>query len=661
MMFGPDASRVVRGETCVNVMRWLVLAVSMSLSSCGGGGGGSGGEGGFTVSSQSLGFQRKIGGDVPASQIVSAVVTDRRVAQAGAAYLGEPPAAWLSITAQTRASDPSTVDFEFSIPPTSYLPAGEYPAHPHLGAVDSVGNVLYDVPLEVRYVVREGVLLQEQDLSLRMVEGDTERELSFTITAPDGLQYQLSSSASWLGVASSPGSGAGTAVARVRPSALPPGAYTGTLTATNLADPTDHDTLDVTLAVDADRLILSRHGVAFAAFQPDAAPTRALAVRRLSRRSGGWSAESDQSWLEVTPSGDTDTPLRLTARASGLASAATHIAQVTVRSTDPALTNVETLRVGLWTGADRAPEQTIELALNTEALSMAVNPVEPVVYVALRQPSPAVEAYHLYTGEKIARYPLASSVGPGGMAVSDDGTTLYLNGSSVGRIDLLTGQPGAALQLNSPDVKFRYGRVDGHPVLIAQNGSASDAESGADLDSLVVHFYGEVPSVAISHAGDRVYYSGRSSLTDVYDLQYSPSTRRLLGQRLDLPVDDIVCTNANDLAVTGDDARLYIPCYSENRFKVVDARSLLPLTTIDLPADTFAQRVANFFDGRAAGAAVRADGVVGYVYSAAGEPVGSQTGFGAGLVGFDVSGDGERLIGLTTDPQATRLQLRNVP
>src|SRR4029434_7371551 len=95
-------------------------------------------------------------------------------------------------------------------------------------------------------------------------------------------------------------------------------------------------------------LLLSDHGVAFASVPGRAHLTRTLSVRDSTGTASTWSAVSDApQCVRLTSSGASGSPLTLSANPVGLADGF-YEARVTVTSSNPAIAQAQTVRVGLY-------------------------------------------------------------------------------------------------------------------------------------------------------------------------------------------------------------------------------------------------------------------------------------------------------------------------
>jgi len=266
------------------------------------------------------------------------------------------------------------------------------------------------------------------------------------------------------------------------------------------------------------RLIVGATGVAFSASPGRSVLERNVVVYTSTQRTDiVWSATADQSWLGVSPSGKTGEPLTLVANPEGLAAGDTYFATVTVATTDSAIVNQETIRVGLHV-LQSAPE---DLSLAIGGQFVATSPVEPLAFVS--NGGTDVAAYNVFTGAR-ARLLSGLVANAGAITLSGDGRTLFVfdrNNLRVQAVDASTGARG--LSFAAPGASgsgLLYFRPAGYPTLVVPSSELYDVTSGMLLEhasllgsyslmasadgAIVVNDSGTVYAVTRSGAGGRV-------------------------------------------------------------------------------------------------------------------------------------------------------------
>jgi WD40 repeat protein len=254
----------------------------------------------------------------------------------------------------------------------------------------------------------------------------------------------------------------------------------------------------VTVNWEAQRLVPLYNGIALSSF-PTASrglTTRQIPIRDSHGRSGiPWSATSSQPWLQVSPAnGVTGNTLTVTALPGAPAANQTHIATVTLTSSNPAIERDETIRVGLWKGS-ADPVDVAPTLPEGAPRDVVTSPVEPWAFVLSNDGT--ISVYNVYTGNlataginTLVYESGASNVG--GMAISSDGTRLFvtdidglrtmaldpLTGTMVAEYPTVNGQP-------PPDTRFgpAVGRLSGHPVLFSAFDSIPFRQQPVDLET----------------------------------------------------------------------------------------------------------------------------------------------------------------------------------
>ena len=279
---------------------------------------------------------------------------------------------------------------------------------------------------------------------------ETEQSLQFSINTgtvqhPYTLSFANDDNENWLHLSQTAGTVAasGQTIQLTAADNLESGSYEGTLTlSVNVNGYMLVKQIAVAFNKEANRVVVQSNGVSFLQSPSRSLLTKVLKVQSsLGRNNTPWQAISDQAWLSATPSGVTGNSLTLTANTSGLTPGAYYSATVEVRSSDPAVTDTETIQVGLqYLSSDPA-----SISLNIPEVGPDVNltphlvnsPVESLAFVAVRN---QILAYNLYTGVLERSFVLPGLPVIKGMAISSDGQHLYVYSayafSSPGRLVL---------------------------------------------------------------------------------------------------------------------------------------------------------------------------------------------------------------------------------
>ncbi len=250
------------------------------------------------------------------------------------------------------------------------------------------------------------------------------------------------------------------------------------------------------------RLVTSAAGVGFSSLPGRSVLTRTLKVFASAIHAGTpWTAESDQPWLSVTASGVTDGNLVLTANPAGLAAETTHFANVTVRSSDPLVENIQTVRVGLYV-SNNPP-----LIMNVARVSshLAASPVEPLIAVA-GGPGVDVHLYNVYSGA-LVRTLTNVAAQPAAIEFSGDGSKLFVFDRinlNVRAVNAVTGAQLASYDATSIDDYYRGGlavdvlRPGGAELVITPGGRIYDSADGHYHAN--APYFGAVLARALDHS-----------------------------------------------------------------------------------------------------------------------------------------------------------------
>lgn len=285
--------------------------------------------------------------------------------------------------------------------------------------------------------------------------------------------------------------------------------------------------IDVTAPTSARKLLFSETGIALTATPRASRLERVVTIRDNQSGATGWRASADQPWLQVTATGRTDTQGRaqitLQADASALQADSLNMAQVTLVPDDPAVIAPEQLVVGLWKGSGNL-EQTQQLSIQSSIDMAAVaDPARPYVYVATPQ---GVDIYHTHLAMRVTNLVHFGSM-PSRMAISDDGTRLYVSMASgvIHVVDTRTGGTVASLPLPvSYTGPMAYLRPNGVGMLVVGGRTVMRTDTGAVLQS-AFPASGYLPSLAsASRDGSRLVLAGMpGEVPQVWQTAYSES------------------------------------------------------------------------------------------------------------------------------------------
>lgn len=503
------------------------------------------------------------------------------------------------------------------------------------------------VPSVLTFGGRTGHDFSPQPLTFSLDTGTNAYPWTATVSTENGRN--------WLSLETRSGSvsaAPSTVIASVDVSGLTEGVYKAriTLTATVGGNTVSRE-VPVALNVTAHRVLVPDNGVALVSTPTVSKLTRTVTVQdNFGLTTTPWTASSDSAWLSVTPGGKTGGPLTLTANPSGLTPDTLYTATVTLTSSDTSVVNQERLRVGFWVGTS-----TKELTLSWDSSSrydayVQADPIRPYVY--LTDATSRLQVYNVYTGTLVTTLDVAGA-GLVEMAVSHDGSTLYVSDQSRGRllpIDLNTFSVGPAFG-GAHD--FVYARTGGAGFLLSGIGAIIDALTGTHYDASF-----ETPQTwsagpAVSRDGSTLCFGNKC-----YALLYAGTMA--ISSRGVYPIDYLY----SDSALNRDGSRIYLAdgvFSGVHQFRAIDGETRKEVQTF-ASAPAVPYWVESGPEDQlvcAAEAPDRATAV--WLYDGAGNAQGSLTlaNPSDSYVRLALSGDGKRLTLVTLSPPVVRFV--NVP
>ena len=486
-------------------------------------------------------------------------------------------------------------------------------------------------------------------------------------TGANAYPFTVTSAAGWLELAGTDTTASSTAATfTVRPSAAamawPPGSHQDTITVVADVDGARISrTIGVSYVLDDLKLRVSDDGVALTSTPSLSLLSRALRVTTNRGIPAGWTATSNQAWLDVTPIGTTG-PLVLTADPSGLSTDAIHEAMVTITSSDPGLAvTTASVQVGLWVGSSSPdPVTTVPAGF----LGVAADPVRPYAY--LSDGTAEIAVVNVHTGTRAATITV-----PGarlqGVAVSTDGARLFAVDDrtyTVVPVELATMSPGVAWPISTSGggTDIAFARTNGVPVLVTSAGSVHAADTGARLATFASNDW-YTQFVAASRDGSRVCtlnrglspYSLRCWGLDATTSPGAPGPI-VVGEVQDAGYSN--AGNGKDVALSRDGRRVYVAAGGPEVYDASVAGALARLG--GLPAASSSTAIDVGFDDRLYCGTVDVPDSA-RLYDASGAPVAAYQ-LGAVTRGLlAVSGDGLRLIaGTGTEYASTATKLVTV-
>jgi hypothetical protein len=321
---------------------WLgiLLCLSGMLAACGGGGGNSVPAGTFTLSTTSVSFSGKRLGPTPATQNVLVHLTGSNIATVGAGYAsGVTAPTWLTVSYTGTAPD-----FAFTLAVnTTAMTSGNYSTTLTFGTADSNNNILQTQAVQVAYSLRDGLVIDATSVSTSLTVGDSvaSENLPFIVSAPSTINWTARSDSPWLAAPSGTQQGPGNFSAAINMAGLGAGNYTGKITLTNTADPTDTASIGVLITMVAPAMTVTPSSINLggAAGLDVSAQTLTFSINT-NRNAYAWTATpttaSGGSWLNLSASSGmvsgSNSTLSVNASRSQLA-AGTYTGQIQLQTT----------------------------------------------------------------------------------------------------------------------------------------------------------------------------------------------------------------------------------------------------------------------------------------------------------------------------------------
>jgi len=242
--------------------------------------------------------------------------------------------------------------------------------------------------------------------------------------------------------------------------------------------------VELTLHVDARRMMVSHTGVAFSAY-PTAASRLSTSVAVVDSAALGleWSASSNQDWLLAEPSDTAPGELELSADPAGLEPGKVHFGEVVVASDEPGVEDTEHIQVGLFVASADPPEVwdfELEVFEGGDSLKYVIDPVRPYVY--LTSMDDAIRRFPLHPDLDDGQPTVFGDLGEqlGDLTISDDGSKLFV--ADVGSEKLLV------LPLPDPDEPLQiwdggwsrptFVRTFGQELVFGDDNVAREAATG---------------------------------------------------------------------------------------------------------------------------------------------------------------------------------------
>jgi hypothetical protein len=573
-------------------------------------------------------------------------------------WTAEASDTWLMLD---KASGPTPATLMLTVDPSDpALLAGVHRATLTISADNATG--IHEATVAVTITIMPATLTVDHDSLLftySRASISPSQTVGFALNTGEQAHDWTVVSDPWLHLEPNSGTVSGTPASATIRVDVPPG-QTGVLNGSiTLSAEIGGEELDVAVVVtvtpDTHQLLVSDEGVALVSTPGLSKLSETVTVDDNFGLDTTWTATSDQSWLTVTSSGRSGAALTLTASPNSLATDKLYTAVVTLATADPAVDRADVIQVGFWVGA-ATPAARVDVSQRYSEL--VTDPIRPYAYV--HSGGTALSIYHVYTGELVGTI---DAVAPqlSYMAVSGDGAKLFVFDATnyrVVTVNLANRALSAPWSLSENSLAtLAYGRSNGARLLYTGTGDILDITTGRALSGRIEKLYASTNLITASRSGTRACVSdtGLSPSTFAcYTVAFHATPGHELSLKPSLPGSG--GSNGQDVALSADGSRLYLASGAPYDFEVVDMTSQQRVQT--LPGSTYPNNVEVTEDGAILAGASEAYGPTDvWVYQVDGFERGHFRFAGRAqelLAGqLKASGDGQRIVALTSDPLLT--------
>ena len=337
------------------------------------------------------------------------------------------------------------------------------------------------IVVNINYEVRDNLSTDVSSLVvIEAVNGATTPIVQDFAILGEGLSFDSSTDQSWLSV--SPTSGVTTApttpaTLTVDPSGLSPGSYIGNIDIDDTAF-SQSAFIQVRLNIVPRRMYVEEPAVGFHDFPSSSILTRDVSISENLGEPVDWSTSTPVSWLTVTPSGQTGDVISIQADPTGLTAGQLHTAQIQVLSSDPTISNGESIDVGLWIDStDPAPL----IDLNVDVDQIVAHPAYPYVY-AYKDGDTDIQVYNVFNGQLVDTISSVTNAN-GPMAIDEWGFRLLVHDRIANDIAVLSlgSQNIFARWPSEPHDFLLSRRLAGHEIVFTGTGKAYWGLTGGEV------------------------------------------------------------------------------------------------------------------------------------------------------------------------------------
>lgn len=511
---------------------WLgiLLCLSGMLAACGGSGGGNSvPAGSFTLSTTSVSFSAKHSGPTPAVQTVLVHLTGSGIATVGAGYAsGVTAPSWLTVSYTGTAPD-----FTFTLAVNSTaMTSGSYSTTLTFGSADANNNILQTQPVQITYDLHDGLTIAATSVSTSVTFGDSvsSGSLPITVSSPSTIQWTAQSDSPWLTGPAGAQQGGGNFSAAINMAGLGTGTYTGKITLTNKADPTDTASINVIITVVAPTLTVTPSSIVLGgASGLDVSPQTLTFSINTTKNTYAWAASpttaSGGVWLNLSTTSGTvsGTSSTISIDASrALLATGTYTGQIHLQTTVNGLLLTQTIPVTLNLDTNRLVVNAAGVAFSSfpsrSVLTRTLNVANTWGVTGVHWQAQSDQTWLTATATGTTGAPLVLTANPSGLVPGQYTAHVTVTSPDAGvsnqetvRVGLTVGSTDPAALIKLPSVSALVSIANPvEPVIYVTSGMVAapvyvyDVNTGALINTFAGAF-NQVGALAISDDGQTLY------------------------------------------------------------------------------------------------------------------------------------------------------------
>lgn len=408
----------------------------------------------------------------------------------------------------------------------------------HNPSTSEIKSTYKDVDIEFR--VQDGLSADRDEIIFQNTKGSNQATESQSLRIYGSkTNWKATATHPWVKLDKSSGTGLSDVLVSIDESLTEkPGLYQSEIILLDI-DKKKTQTIKVELQLEPQRLVVSEKGIAFTKTRGHKKLEHTIHIGSNSHGKLKWRATVDVPWLKlVNPVGETGDYLKVKAISrklpEGFFPASIRIAPVD----NPWVKHAKEIAVGFYINHVHSQAKiSIEAPGGNDDRDMIADPIRPLIYVSHGEDT--IEVYNVYTGES------EDTIEDAGekiraLAIDRNGSRLYAADAenlTITVIDLDSREvdevwPGPYFR-NSNDqlISLEYSLTDGQPILITNNLTLVDPESGQIIKRFHASTNGNQPCcqegpphITVSKDGKTLFvYERHSKSHEIYrlNLQYS--------------------------------------------------------------------------------------------------------------------------------------------